>query len=132
MPAITDFAAQLKRTDPELYVAKPEAQMMASALHRPVKSPPATDLRTFDYGYHNPCTFLRDGVCSIYEHRPFACRTYVSLDADALLCELIPGESVPVPNLDMTSFQWAYVQICGGAKMADIRQYFPRKTDRAD
>lgn len=107
-------------------VSKPEAQMIGAALGRTPKSPPQTDLTNFEYGYDNPCTFLREGQCAIYEHRPLACRTYVSLDADALLCELIKGESIPVPNLDMTTFQWAYVQICEGAKMADIRQYFPR------
>jgi hypothetical protein len=106
-------------------VAQPEAHMLGAAIRRPPKSPRATDLSTFDYGYHNPCTFLRDRKCSIYEHRPLSCRVYVSLDEDALLCELVKDVPIPVPNLDMRSFQWAYMLICGGAKIADIRQYFP-------
>lgn len=108
-------------------MTKPEAQMLGMAIRRAPKMPRATDLSTFDYGYHNPCTFLRNGECSIYEQRPFSCRVYVSLDEDPLLCELVKGVPIPVPNLDMRSFQLAYILICGGPKFADIRQYFPSK-----
>ena len=38
------------------------------------------------YGRHTPCTFLRDGACSIYEHRPLMCRQQVNADRDSLMC----------------------------------------------
>ena len=39
-----------------------------------------------------PCPFLGiDGSCSIYEHRPFACRTYHAVDDPALCCGFNPS-----------------------------------------
>lgn len=88
------------------------------------------DVETFDYGYHNPCTFLVDGECSIYANRPLACRTQYSLDIDALLCELAPGESPPVPYLNPHPFMMAFLQMLGVPHvvpvLADIREFFPK------
>jgi Fe-S-cluster containining protein len=72
-----------------------------------------------------PCTFLKDGSCSIYEHRPLACRHLINLDVDDLLCRLVPGESIKVPYVNMQSQQMAYVVSMGaGARIADIRDWF--------
>lgn len=35
------------------------------------------------FGKRLPCAFLQDGLCSIYEHRPLACRSCVSFSLDA-------------------------------------------------
>lgn len=84
----------------------------------------------FDWGYHNPCTFLKDGECSIYENRPLACRTHYSLDVDSLLCELTPPESCPLPMLNPMYAQLALLRILGVPKrvpvVEDIRAFFPR------
>lgn len=42
--------------------------------------------------YGVPCTFLVEGRCSIYQHRPMSCRYLVNFDTDALLCRLVPEE----------------------------------------
>jgi len=76
----------------------------------------------------DPCPFLGpDSKCSIYAHRPLACRTQINMDKDALLCKLVPGGKVPVPYLDVTASKMAYVVTFGlNRKMADLRYFFPK------
>ena len=72
------------------------------------------------------CTFLRDGECSIYEHRPLACRGQINIDRDALMCELVEGFGVPVVYLDMTPHKVMYLQVLGlRQQYADLRDWFP-------
>jgi hypothetical protein len=87
-----------------------------------------SNFKGFDYGYHNPCTFLMNGQCSIYANRPLACRVQYSLDVDSLLCELNPLEPVPVPYINPLKFNYALAQIVQPAQRessADIREFFP-------
>jgi Fe-S-cluster containining protein len=75
------------------------------------------------------CSFLQDGICGIYAHRPFACRMHVHLDRDNTLCEIVPGESIRVPRLDTLHFDLAYARAFGGPlsiRLADIREFFPQ------
>ena len=73
-----------------------------------------------------PCAFLVDDRCSIYEHRPLACRHLFNVDVDNLLCQLVPGVAIEVPYLGMQGEQVAYVSAMGAnARLADIRDWFP-------
>jgi Fe-S-cluster containining protein len=72
-----------------------------------------------------PCPFLADGACSIYAHRPLACRVLLNLDDDDLLCRLVPGVSVPVPYADATTFKALSLMAQPNAELADIREFFP-------
>jgi hypothetical protein len=98
-------------------------------------------------GYDNPCPFLKNEQCSIYEWRPLACRQLFNMDRDALLCELVGGEASKVPYLNMGDYQMALAQMtitrrefvgrdprtglpCPGVAMiapavGDIRDFFP-------
>jgi len=73
-----------------------------------------------------PCPFLRESRCSIYASRPFVCRTHYNLDADNLLCRLIPGEPVKVPYLDHKPFDEVHVSALGkkALQFFDIRDFF--------
>lgn len=110
-------------------VLSPEAEVIGKLIGRaPALVASRSDFVGFDYGYHNPCTFLKNGECSIYAHRPLACRVQFSVDVDDLLCRLTPPHSVSVPYLDHTQLQMAMVQVCmqgNMPKLADIREYFP-------
>lgn len=110
-----------------------EAEIIGKAICRKpmqVNRSPALDKK--DYGYHYPCTFLIENVCSIYEHRPLTCRTHYNLDEDELLCRLIPGKLVPLPLLNVMPLQMAYVEANAGDSLADIREFFPPpKTETA-
>lgn len=103
-----------------------EARLSAERTGRPMASPPLVAGKVdADYGYHQPCVFLSNGQCSIYAHRPFACRIQFNLDVDALLCELIPGVPVPVPYLNLEFLKVAYVALLREG-VADLRAFFPR------
>jgi len=109
-------------------LVKTEAEMLGSAIRRKPKTPAVGNFDTFDAGYHQPCTFLSNGECSIYEHRPLACRVHVNLDEDALLCEINEWSTKlsALPGLAIKeTFDWAYGLICGTSRHADIREYFP-------
>lgn len=81
-----------------------------------------------DKHYGNPCPFLVDQQCSIYESRPMACRTLYNLDADALLCTVIPGDPPQVPYLDHRQFTQviAFSFMQSAHRFADIRDFFPK------
>lgn len=135
-------------------VSKAEAEVIGRSIGRKVaKPPPSRVLDVADYmdspdprermaklkkqqawlrdEYHGQaCTFLSPlGSCTIYEARPLICRWQVSLDTDALLCELVPQgvEPVRVPYLDMSNMHTVYAANFGASPMADIRDWFPRK-----
>ncbi|TCK36703.1 putative zinc- or iron-chelating protein [Paraburkholderia sp. BL8N3] len=109
-----------------------EAQVIGSRIRRT----PRDDVKLrasfadFDFGYHNPCTFLKEGECSIYANRPLACRVHYSLDVDALLCKLHPPATTPVPFLNSEKFHLTAMHIANVQyrdTLADIREYFPRR-----
>ncbi len=71
-----------------------------------------------------PCTFLKDGACSIYEHRPVVCRVQHSLEDDAAPCE--PREGLHAAAMDLTDVYLAELQMNGRMMVyADIREFFP-------
>lgn len=72
-----------------------------------------------------PCSFLVDGKCSIYAHRPLVCRTLVNLDSVDTLCRLIPGVDVPVPYLQAVEMQGYFAYVTQDEQYADIREWFP-------
>lgn len=111
-----------------------EAQMIGEATDiepKPVTPAPLNgdafgNIRGFQWGYHNPCAFLKDGSCSIYEHRPLTCRAHFNLDQDELLCRIQSTDiGHMVPYMDMSRYRYAYVRIVG-ANLTDIREFFPR------
>jgi Fe-S-cluster containining protein len=72
-----------------------------------------------------PCPFLEEGECSIYEHRPFGCRTHLSLDDDDLLCWRIEGVEVTVPYADARMVYAVFLGAQPNEAVADIREFFP-------
>lgn len=116
-------------------MSQTEADAIGHAIGRPAVQlrldyvPP----RIHDFGRDTPCTFLVDDACSIYEHRPFVCRNYVSLDLDPLLCGFEnwdldkAGDKrfTPVPHLDPGPLLAAYRKVAGQDRIGDIRAFFP-------
>jgi Fe-S-cluster containining protein len=118
-------------------VTRTEAQMIGVAIGRKPKKAPERreydsygNFKGFVWGPSNPCTFLIEGQCSIYENRPLRCRTHYSVDVDNTLC--VPSYPLTWDTylFNMQVFIGAYAVICGGAaryRAADIRDYFPKK-----
>lgn len=74
-----------------------------------------------------PCTFLQDETCSIHASRPLVCRWLINLDDDELLCQLVDGEDVRVPYLDMRYHEYSAALILGAhQRYDDIRAWFPQ------
>lgn len=86
---------------------------------------------------NQPCTFLVNDRCSIYEHRPFHCRSLASVDRGALTCSDLnidltiqkDPRAVAVVMSKAQMFEPLYQSITVSARMvrADIRKFFPPK-----
>lgn len=78
--------------------------------------------------YGEPCPFLVNNECSIYDYRPLSCRTLYNMDSDALLCTVVPGDPPQVPYLN----HWPFTMVIARAffeskdRYADLRDFFPR------
>lgn len=114
-------------------VSMQEAKLIAKEtglkLHTPKRY---NDFRNMRVAYDGvPCSMLKDGVCSIYASRPFACRVHYVVDRDNLLCEIHPGVSIRAPHLAITDYDMLYVQAMADGQpqdmlYADIREFFPK------
>jgi Fe-S-cluster containining protein len=110
-----------------------EAQEIAEATGRAMVVPPDTDtiggIEADRVRYNGvPCVFLVEHRCSIYAHRPHACRVHYSVDRDDVLCEIVPGVQTRVPSLNNQNFNMLFLLAHGDpreALMADIRDFFP-------
>lgn len=107
-----------------------EAATIASAIGRPAAKLPLRTPETIDRDAHmgEPCPFLVDNACSIYEVRPLTCRLHHSLDASADQCNLeVPCEESSVPTV--ASFRWielGYASLVYREEaVGDIRDFFP-------
>lgn len=86
---------------------------------------------------NTPCPFLKDDRCSIYEHRPYNCRSLGVVDKDSLTCtpentalaRANDPRAVPVSMTKMQAFDPSYINLTqrSGAIWADIRQFFPTR-----
>ena len=107
-----------------------EAQRIGEAIRRkPVKTGafPA-DVQALQKQYFGvPCTFLKGGRCSIYEHRPLACRLHFNMADDSLFCStaIAPKDSL-VPSLNLQGVDKALFVVTFGSLHADIRDFFPK------
>ena len=82
-----------------------------------------------DYGKNLvPCTFLDEskGLCSIYEYRPLACRTFFTMDSvDFCKDPTFPTHQVlTVQSNNSIMFLYGHLAGISGAKYADIREWF--------
>jgi Fe-S-cluster containining protein len=87
-----------------------------------------------------PCPFLQDARCTIYRHRPMVCRLIFNMDADALLCQMVPGARSQAPYADHSIYKELYIRAHLGKvkddealqaalkalRMADLREFFPQ------
>ena len=105
-----------------------EAETIASAIGRQavrIQKDIAHPLETFNGA---PCPFLRAGECSIYEHRPYACRRHANFDASAYWCEPSRSNGASLPMVEFSEVKGAFsdvTKLSDGGIFADIRDFFP-------
>ena len=74
-----------------------------------------------------PCPFLKDDSCTIYEHRPFFCRTHVVFSKTPTWCAPDKCNQFDFPLIRFPNLIEAYRELNKG-KVRDIRETFPRHT----
>jgi Fe-S-cluster containining protein len=75
-----------------------------------------------------PCPFLRDSRCSIYETRPFACRKHVSFDTTSYWCQPERSHEIQLPMIRFDGAEEAFFEVTGrnnSGVFGDIRDFFP-------
>ena len=76
-----------------------------------------------------PCPFLAiDHSCSIYAHRPLACRTHASFEVDNKKCHPSVMDDHTVALVNFSGLEEALYDVSdgpGGVVLADIRNFFP-------
>lgn len=87
------------------------------------------------FGPATPCSFLKDGECSIYGQRPLMCRNFVNLDITPASCSFEnwqrfkEGESsIGIPMLSFpppVHVTYNFLSGKGTDVFADIRDFFP-------
>lgn len=113
-------------------LTKTEAELVGKRIGRVPEDLKVTSSRPdLGFDYSNPCPFLKNDACSIYEHRPTICRTSVSTDVDDLLCRLSEHPvSVPYASFKKMVESTVFLDAKGRAPiLADIRDWFPERKD---
>ena len=74
-----------------------------------------------------PCPFLKEGSCSIYNSRPFVCRSHVSIGSSEIWCAVDISNEYEFPQLRFSEIDKSYyflVNESGFNQRTDIRQQF--------
>ncbi|MDB5880911.1 MAG: hypothetical protein JWP43_789 [Ramlibacter sp.] len=116
-----------------------EAEVISREIGVPLQTPTEwSTLPVMKYA-GQPCPFLQDARCSIYQHRPMVCRLIFNMDADSLLCQMVPGARSQAPYADHSIYKELYIRAhlgkvksqeemqaaLKGLRMADLREFFP-------
>jgi Fe-S-cluster containining protein len=116
-----------------------EAEVISREIGVPLRTPTQwSTLPVMKYA-GQPCSFLQDSRCTIYQHRPMVCRLIFNMDADALLCQMVPGARSQAPYADHSIYKELYIRAHLGKvksqedmqaalkslRMADLREFFP-------
>jgi Fe-S-cluster containining protein len=116
-----------------------EAELISREIGVPLQTPTEwSTLPVMKYA-GQPCPFLQDARCSIYQHRPMVCRLIFNMDADSLLCQMVPGARSQAPYADHSIYKELYIRAhlgkvksqeemqaaLKGLRMADLREFFP-------
>ena len=109
-------------------ITSAEAQLLSQASGRPVETPVGAALASGPRsGPVGPCPFLAGERCGVYADRPLACRLHMNLDADALLCQVVPGRPAQVPYADTRRMLAYALALQADEVLADIRDFFPAR-----
>jgi uncharacterized protein len=108
-----------------------EARYMGENLGiKPVELKQSVKHKLTDYGSHTPCPFLKQGECSIYEHRPLTCRMHMNFDVDNYWCLhenwQKPEAEIPRPTIQPLIDAYHMTIANVAPIMADIRDFFPQ------
>jgi Fe-S-cluster containining protein len=104
----------------ETVTGKPRAVLSSSQIH---------EMAEFS---GQPCPFLRDASCSIYDVRPFACRKHVSFDTTSYWCHPDRSHLRELPLIRFDGAEAAFFEVTERNTkgiFGDIRDFFPDRTE---
>lgn len=106
-------------------ISRTEANVIATETKRFAQAPKAWTNQGNKAYVGKPCPFLVDDKCSIYKHRPFACRVHFSMADNSDPCD-VSGGIKQVPYLNSTDYHLAYINALReqSIELADIRDFF--------
>lgn len=115
-----------------------EAAQIAQATKRKVARAPEhpltrlrSDVETMRAQYAGvDCSFLSAaGECTVYEARPYVCRSHFSLEDSPDPCDIINRPKGIVASYNNRAMDFAYSMLfaSAGARFADIREFFPKE-----
>lgn len=104
-----------------------EADIIAEASKRKRAPAPASIPEgAVDKYFREPCPFLKNNSCSIYDARPIVCRLHFSISDTNAMCDTrIPPNMSSTINLNLNQFWYGYMSVMHVSNMADIRHFFP-------
>jgi Fe-S-cluster containining protein len=108
-------------------IHRTEAEAIAKLTGRKLTIPKKYVLEPNKAYNGKPCPMLKDGACSIYEHRPMTCRVHHMLDNDPKVCDVMDSVR-DISYMDNREYHRVYVMALVdksvGPEMADIRDFF--------
>lgn len=75
------------------------------------------------------CPFLKKGICSIYEYRPFICRRHLSINDSSRWCQSDICNNYTFPLVRLSGIDKCYAYLVGSNginSLKDIRKAFSR------
>lgn len=130
--AAKDFVACKKRCAAcchmNVMISAIEAKHIETATGKPRVA--LSESRTHDLAEFSgqPCPFLKDSSCSIYDVRPFACRKHVSFDTTNYWCQPERSHQKELPLIRFDGAEEAFFSVTGRTThgvFGDIRDFFP-------
>ncbi len=111
-------------------LTKAEAERLGAAISRNPAALSCSISHSLEEFAGSPCPFL-DGEagCSVYAHRPLACRKHASFFQNAAPCHPSVMNDLKVPSVRFSGLDEALFAVgdADAAILADIRDFFPRK-----
>lgn len=109
-------------------ISKLEARTISDATGRPFVELLGSVAHPDEEFVGVPCPFLADEACSIYEHRPLACRRHASFHSSAAWCKPDVLLEKTVPLVGFGGIDRAFVETSVDKRqlvLADMRDFFP-------
>lgn len=109
-------------------ISRLEADQLANATGRPARRLTSSVPRAPNEFHGRACPFLKGSTCSVYEHRPLACRLHASHFESNAACEPEHAGRDDFPMVSFSGLTRALVLASeqrGDAVFADIRDFFP-------
>lgn len=74
--------------------------------------------------HNKACPFLNEGVCTIYQYRPFFCRRHLSLTNSERWCKENICNKYNFPLIEFPEIDQCYADIISSSSVRDIRDAF--------